>query len=339
MTTRSSEFLDISSPTNQERLHRSRSGGYTDFLADKERWERRDRERDMKKYHDSRYGSKTLSPIIPSERTSADRLYVPRFDTSHRRGRSYDPIVERKNEEDSERGYKVREERPRSYDGSRAGSSAGVSPARLRDLPERPKRRETKYRRPSIKVQIHQDNAPRTPSVVAPRRSPGASPSPRSPLGQRQILFLSSMLQSRLAEIGQICHPNAHIEAADPRDLTFSEIAEVVEGFAFQFRVWSQIVNLENMERIDVTKRKNVELAARTLERILERIEELMVVCSRASPRDLKIEPLPDTDEEDNYGSYDDSDNEDDDHRYDPAGLRIAKQDRWLTKRSEMLEM
>jgi hypothetical protein len=317
MPTHSSEFLDTSSPTDQQPLHRSRSGGYTDFLADKERWERRDRERNMKKYHDSRYVSKTLSPTTPSERTSADRLYVPTFDNSHRRVRSYDQIVERKSEEDNERGYKVREERPKSYHGSRAGSSAGVSPARPSDLPERPKRRGTKHTRPSIKVQIHQDNVPRTPSAVTPRRSPGANPSPRSPSGQPQLLFLSSMLQSRLAEIVQICHPSAHIEAADPKDLTFSGITEVVEGFAFQFRVWGQIVNLENMDRIDVTKRKNVELAARTLERILERIEELMVICSRASPRDLKIEPLLDTDEEDDHRSYEDSDSEDDDERYD----------------------
>jgi hypothetical protein len=330
MPTQPSDFLDVSPSTDHKPLHRSRSGGYTDFLAEKEKWERRDRERDMKKYHDSRYSSSTLSPIIPQERTSADRLYVPTFDNSHRRVRSYDQIVEKRGEESESRGYKVREERPRSYDGSRAG----LSPARPAELPERPKRRGTKHRRPSIKVQIHQDDAPRTPSAVTPRRSPAASPSPRSPSGQPQLLFLSSMLQSRLAEIGQICHPNADIEAADPKDLTFLEIAEAVEGFAFQFKVWSQIVNLMNMERIDVTKRKNVELAARTLERILERVEELMVVCSRASPRDLRIEPLPDTDEDDGYGSYEDSDNEHD--GYEPhRSENVVLAGLWLTHHTE----
>ncbi|KAF2799479.1 hypothetical protein K505DRAFT_265561 [Melanomma pulvis-pyrius CBS 109.77] len=310
MPTHSSEFLSPTSPFNPP-LHRSRSGGYTDFLAEKEKWERRDREKEMKKYHDSHYSNSSPSPSSHQRHSASDRLYVPTFDNSHRRVRSYDQIVERKSEDEEHltRGYRVREERPRSYDDAGVSVTASASTSRTAELPVRPKRTGTgKQRRPSIKVQIHQDDAPRPAAAVTPRKSPNASP--RSPSAQPQLLFLSSTLQTRLAEIRTICQPNLHIEAADPRDLTFSKIAEEVQGFAFQFKIWSHVVNLKNMERIDVSKRKNVELAARTLDRILGRIDELLDVCAKASPRELKIEPLPEYEGEDEYASYEDDDSE-----------------------------
>jgi len=104
------------------------------------------------------------------------------------------------------------------------------------------------------------------------------------------------------------CQPHLHVEAADPKDLTFSKIAEEMEGFAFQFKVWSHVVNLDNMDKIDVSKRKTAELAARTLERILERVEKLVNVCGAATPRDLKVMALPEIEED--GGEYESSGDE-----------------------------
>ncbi|KAF2714126.1 hypothetical protein K504DRAFT_399912 [Pleomassaria siparia CBS 279.74] len=303
----STDFLDVNSPTYPESLHRSRSGGYADHLAEKEIWERRSRERDMKRYHTTSQSrlsptSSTASPLY-QPRSSFDRLYVPTFDDGHRRVRSHDQIVE-KRADDEERGYRVREERPRPSE----------LPVRRRSK-SKSKRSEshshkTRPSRPSIKVQIHQDDAPRPRSMSSSGRGRSATTSrrgqdasPPSPSSQPQLLVLSATLQNRFSEIGEICQPNLHIEAADPRDLTFAKIVEEVEGFAFQFKIWSQIVNLDNMEMIEARKRNIVELAATTMNRMLKSVEELGDVCARAAPRDLKMTEGTGSDDEELYES------------------------------------
>jgi uncharacterized coiled-coil protein SlyX len=122
------------------------------------------------------------------------------------------------------------------------------------------------------------------------------------------LQYQFATLQSKLASIESSCGPHLHVEAANPRDLTFSKIAEEVKGHAFQLQVWIHVANLNDLTRIDREKRQVVEHAARTLDRLIDRVSDLNDACSQARPKDLKIELLPDVEDDEEYESYDDDD-------------------------------
>lgn len=306
MPTHSTDFLEVHEEKVRD-LRRSRSGGYVDHLEELEKFERQKRDMAMKKYHDSHKAPAQSSRHPQAQRPtlqSADRLYVPTFENpGHRRVRSHGELVEKKEEpvrKDKEpaRNYNVREQKP-AYD------LAGDAP-----LPTQLPVRQTwkpSQKKPSIKVEIHQDDRP---SPTTPTIRMGGRPSPTTPTTRKSeaaLQYQFATLQNRLSQIETICAPNLHVEAANPRDLTFSKIADEVKGYAFQLKIWGHIANVENMERIDTRKRKTVELASHTMDRLLNRVTELSEACLKARPRDLKIAPLPEVDE-DPYDSYDDDD-------------------------------
>ncbi|PSN62464.1 hypothetical protein BS50DRAFT_603180 [Corynespora cassiicola Philippines] len=265
-------------------LHRSRSGSYADHVESKAQWDRRDRERQMKRYRD-RYPAHRQQP--------SDRLYVPTFDQGgrHRRSRS-DEMMGEKIEEPA-RNFNVREQKPR----------------RLQDLvleeqPTQANQQLTVRTKPKIQVQIHQEE---TPSQAIARRTTKKTPSasPRSPGAQPEMLFQYNTLQNKLAEIESACTPYEDVEAADPQDLTFSKISEQVRGISFELLVWARLMNLENTGKIDRNKKEYCSTAIRMLGRLTKRVTDLSALCRDAKPRDLKYEPLPDEDDEDDrYQSY-----------------------------------
>ncbi|KAJ4365894.1 hypothetical protein N0V83_008516 [Neocucurbitaria cava] len=306
MATHSSEFLDVDEYERKPGLHRSRSGGYADHLEEQVLWDRRDRERQMKRYHDSRYAS----TATPEQRSTSDRLGVPVFEST-RRNRSNSDIARRKEESPAAR-YNVQEVRPNpnsTYD-----YSLTSEPALPSQLPVPHKWKPQQHRKkPSINVEIHQDNPPSStpPSATSthtPRRSPSASP--RSPTAQPQLQYQHATLQTALAQITTTCNAYLEVEAADPRDLTFTKISDRVKGFSFDLQVWAHVVSLDSMAQIDSRKRRVVEAASRGLDRLIERVGELNDACKEAKPRDLKYRALPavddDDDDEDMFGNDDD---------------------------------
>lgn len=302
MAASSSEFLDVDEYDQQPNLRRSRSGGYTDHLEEQVKWDRRDRERQMKLYHDSRHASSST----PQQRSTTDRLCVPVFETNTRRNRSSSESGKRHDEKP--RKYNVEEVRPSPrpvYDYNL--TSEPVLPSQV------PARREWKpqpqhQKKPSIKVQIHQDNPPSSaPSKgPTPKRSPTASP--HSPTAQPQLQYQYEMLKLQLDQIGKTCAPFVKVEAADPRDLTFAKIAEHIKGFTFDLQVWAHVANLSSMAKIDSRKREVVEAASRNLDRLIDRVAELNNACSRAKPRDLKLEAFPEVDDDVVFNDDEDND-------------------------------
>ncbi|ORY12713.1 hypothetical protein BCR34DRAFT_563264 [Clohesyomyces aquaticus] len=305
MATHSAEFLEVNE--YQRTRHRSRSGGHADFLEEQEKAERRDRERQLKRYHDSKY---------PHRKQPSDRLYVPSFEPQvHRRVQSAEEIRERK-DEPPERAYYVREERPpHTYDLSDDPVRPSQLPVPHRFKPSR-SASSSHQRKPSIKVEIIQDRPPApstsrrdtTPSSsTTPRKSP--SRSPRSPSALPQLKFQFLTLRTKLSSVGESCLPFVDVEGAKPEDLTFCKIAEEAAGFSFQLKIWGQIVGLEKMDKIDRTKRDLVEKTAGILDRLIKRATELGEACGRARPRDLKIESVPVGDDEDSdWGDEDEDD-------------------------------
>ena len=284
METRSVEdFLTVDEAQNARGIHRSRSGGYQDFLEEQEQWERRDRERRMQRYHGQR-------------NQGSDRLYAPTFETVHRRVQSNENIKTRK--EPTKKSYHVREQKP-SYDLNQNVPLPSQLP--VRQFSWKPDPTKTK-----MQIVIDQPTPP-TAAKETPRKSPSGSPSSPS---RPKLQFQFAALQNRFADITSVCRPNMHVEAANPRDLTFAKISDEVNGFAFQLRIWHDIVNMDGMTRIDRTKRDIVDKAARTLDRLVDRADDLQRHCAAARPRDLKTVALPDADEDDEYDGY--SDDEDD---------------------------
>lgn len=297
----SAEFLEVDDFDKTPNLHRSRSGGYVDYLEEQARWDRRDRERQMKRYHDSRYSPQPAPP--------SDRLYVPAFDTTHRRVRSQD-FTEKK-EEPAQR-YNVREARPqRTYE-------TNAEPPRPTELPIRQK----PQRKPTVKVQIHQADPPAPASEKTPKKNLSASP--RSPTAVPEVQFRYSTLQHKLGQIETTCSPFVDVEAANPRDLTFAKISEQVKSFAFELESWNYIVRVEDMARIDMGKRHIVEAASRTLGRLIERVTELSSACGKAKPRDLKLEPIPYVDSSDEDFKSDEDDHDDGYVRFQSESRREA---------------
>ncbi|KAF2122499.1 hypothetical protein BDV96DRAFT_1510 [Lophiotrema nucula] len=285
METRSVEdFLTVDEAQNARGIHRSRSGGYQDFLEDQVAWERRDRERRMQRYHGQR-------------NQGSDRLYAPTFETVHRRVQSNEDIKPRKDA--TEKSYHVREQKP-AYDLNENVPLPSQLPVK-RQFSWKPDPSKTK-----MQIIIDQPTPPTT-AKETPKSSPVGSPSSPS---RPQLQFQFAALQNRFADIANVCRPNVHVEAANPRDLTFAKISEEVNGFAFQLRIWHDIVNMDGMTRIDRTRRDVVHKAAKTLDRLVDRANDLERDCEVARPRDLKIVPLPEIDDEEEYDDYaDDEEN------------------------------
>ncbi|KAF2198984.1 hypothetical protein GQ43DRAFT_421287 [Delitschia confertaspora ATCC 74209] len=285
MATNSFDFLEVNENKDVPSLHRSRSGGYTDYLEEREKWERYGRERQMKRYHDQKHAQKG---------PTSDRLFVPTFESSgNRRVRSQDEI--RETSEPTSRAYKVREVKP-SFTLDAEAPKTSQLPVRAEWRPAQPSQKK-----PTVKVEIHQSNIP-TNSSRAPFQK---TASPRSSANPPELLFQFETLQNKFSEIYTICARNFHVEPANPKDLTFSKIADDLKGYAFNLEVWEHIVNLKNLEQIDKHKRKIVELASRTLDRLLARASGLSDACAKARPRDLKFEELPeDMVDSDEWGKY-----------------------------------
>ncbi|KAL6709478.1 hypothetical protein ACN47E_001413 [Coniothyrium glycines] len=292
MATSSTEFLVVDEYERQPRHYRTRSRDYVDRLEEEERMERRDRERQMKRYHDGKYPSSSSS----HHRSTSDRLCVPVFETPVRKVRS-DETPDR-SRESSPRTYNVQERRPGpapAYDYDL--TSEPILPSQLLVRQDHKPRHQKK---PSIKVQIHQDNPPSSASHrgTTPSRSPNASP--RSPTARPQLQYQYETLQNKLSQVVSSCAPYLKVEAANPRDLTFSKIADQVEGFAFELRLWAYTSHLEGLARVDVEKRRVVEIASRNLDRLASRVSELADACLQARPKDLKMPALPEVEDDDN---------------------------------------
>jgi hypothetical protein len=108
-----------------------------------------------------------------------------------------------------------------------------------------------------------------------------------------QLQFQYATLQDQLKEIGTTCMPYLNVEAAHPRDLTFTKIVERCQGFAFDLEVWGHVVNVRDMARIDTRKREIVEATSRTLDRMIEKVTALSRKCGELKPKDLKVDFPP----------------------------------------------
>jgi hypothetical protein len=267
-----------------------------DHLEEKTKLDRRDRERQMKRYHD---GHREVSSSQQS--TASNRLAVPVFETT-RRGRSSSEVGAR--DRDAGRKYNVQEVRPSPK--PRSDYTLSSEPALPSQLPVKYERKPQHQKRPSIKVEIHQDNPPSsTIGSATPKRSPSASP--HSPTAQPQLQYQYAMLQNKLSQVGKACAPYTKVEAANPEDLSFGKIAELASSYAFDLQVWAHIANLEGMARIDPRKKKVVDAASHSLDRLIDRVTELNDACLQAKPRDLKFDVLPQVDDDNLFNDeYDD---------------------------------
>ncbi|KAI8939370.1 hypothetical protein NX059_003153 [Plenodomus lindquistii] len=284
-------LLTVDSLERRPSHHRSRSTGYVGNVEDREGRNRREREREMKRYHDSKYS--TSSTFRQREHSTSDYLGVPGCGTTIRNARSNEDIGRAHDE--PTRGYTVKEVRPmpRPYDLDL--TSEPVLPCQ--SIVPYPDQRQ-RHKRPIIKVEVHQSDPPlpSSPVGLTARRSPTASP--HSPTARPELQYQYATLQNKFAQIGFKCATYLEVEAADPKDLTFAKIAQLVDGFAFDMHVWAHIVCLDNMAKIDSQKRFIVEAAAQNLERLLYRAIELDNACARAKPKDLKFSGWLAVDEE-----------------------------------------
>ncbi|EDU45817.1 hypothetical protein A1F94_002699 [Pyrenophora tritici-repentis] len=281
--------------------HRSRSGGYVDHLEEQARWDRRDRERQMKRYHDSQYGRSSSSRYF-NQPTSPDRLGVPVFEINRKpRSSSHSDARERELKKD----YNVREVRPGPAVFNDEEYARDSNP--LSQLPVRTKPKPQHQKKPSIKVDIHQDKPPipSMDSASTPKRSPNASP--RSPIVQPQLLYQFEMVQNKLSQINKTCAPYIDVEAAKPQDLTFEKISEQANAFSFDLEVCAHITNLDGLAAYDLRKKGVLDAASKGLDRLIDSITELNSACSQAKPKDLKFEKLPKVDD-DNLFNEDDYD-------------------------------
>ncbi|KAH7138007.1 hypothetical protein B0J11DRAFT_2807 [Dendryphion nanum] len=316
MANYSDDFLSPEDERNTaRRIHRARSGGYVDHAEDRSRWNQR--------YH-LQPGSNHLSvPTFDRGDTSHG---------GHRRVRSNDEIRRRRvvSSDSARRShhdpapvpvteYNVREARPMMQEHDLRGEARRYI-ERARQDSERSGRtsnpaHQRRPSRPKIKVEVHNhaSRTDRSTSRRSPNRSPRSAKSPRNhdysprsatrshtttpPNAQAQTSLLAShlaTLQRRLHSIITTCNRHSHISALDPRDLTFSQIAQEVEGCAFQLRVWSRSVNLSGMVRTDRSKREVVEMVGRTLEGMGEKAERLEEACEGVDAGDLRWEGIGD---------------------------------------------
>lgn len=290
MANLSAEFLYIDDDDFEQpsRHFRTRSSGYVDYLAEAEEKERRSHERQMKRYNDGKYPATSSS----HHRSTSDRLCVPIFEPPLRRPRS-DETTGRPRDSPP-RGYNVQERQP----GPRPTYDLDSEPPLPTQLPVRLGNRTQHQKKPSIKVQIHQDNPPSSTTTTGATTRKTSSPSPRSPTAQPLLQYQYNKLQDKLSQTSSVCAPFLDVEAANPKDLTFAKITEQVNGFAFELRVWAYTACLKNLVKIDVEKKDIVEMASRILDRLIDRIDDLKDACMQARPRDLKFQPLPEIHDE-----------------------------------------
>lgn len=287
------DFLGVNELRPQSKQQRSRSSSYVDHLEEQAEWDRRDRERQMKRY---REGSRLSSTA--HHRTRSDHLCVPIVETD-RRPRS-SQRVELKRDEYSQ-NFKVEDVRPGPkpiYDYDFNTEPVLPSQQPTKDDWE-PQQQRSK---PKIEVQIHQDTpyASKIPSAHTPKRSPSASP--KWPIAQPELQYQYSVLQAKLLQIGTTCLPYKDIMPADPRDLTFDKIAGRVDGFAFDLHVWGQVADLHGLAMVEKSRRNVADAVSRNLGRLIERVSDLHEACAAAKPKDLKLPPLPSVD--DDEGEY-----------------------------------
>lgn len=302
MAGRSSDFLEVREDARHGR-NRSSSGGYFDFFEDQKMFERQKREMALEpRYYNFH------RPHVPPLR-SADTLQVPPPEgATHRRVRSNEEMGRKR--EASSREYNVRVQQPQY-----SLSSDAPLPTQL-PVKSNLKSDYKPRRGPKIQVEVTQPDPPTsTEEAHTPRRSPLKSASPLSPGAQPELLYQFRMIQDRLSEVQTKCAPYEDLEAANPRDLTFSKIAEEVKGYSFQLAMWGQIVHIESLCRIDKKRREVVERVSEALDRINDRVTELNRACQAAKPRDLKISPPPEREDDDDdldygYGDEDDADHD-----------------------------
>lgn len=300
MTTISRDFLDIDDGYPTGNKPRSRSSGHVDRLEEQERRERRDRDRQMKEYHEN-----TRHVSVVHKRTQSDHLSVPSRET-HRRPRSSDRSEEP--HRSAPRNYRVEEIKPSShlydYDLNPEPAPSSQLPVPIRgrySQPDKPK----SNRVPPI---IIQENPPASSKSKTQTPLRSASASPHSPTAQPVLRFQYETLQSKLAQVCTSCEKFLDVEAASPRDLTFTRIRETVDGFAEDLHIWSHVANLEGLAKIDRSMRHLVDAASEVLDRLLERVTALREACASAKPRDLKMPVLDDDNDEevDFHGDDDD---------------------------------
>jgi hypothetical protein len=288
MSPHSPVHVELDDSEREPHARRPRSTEDFDFLREQERWNRRDRERQMVPYRDRGYFGAT------QRRTGADLLAVPVYEASPRRPRSHSDSRRPYDGDVFPRNFATLEVRPSSelvshqeIVGERANLQERGSAHSKAPTLERPK-----IKIPPVIVQEH-------PPDQKPGVSPGASP--RSPSGQPQLQYKYLVLQNKLADTILACIRYIDVEAAHPKDLTFEKISEQVKSFTFELRVWSQIANIENMARRDVPEdaKAIADAASRNMERLIERAIELHDACLEAKPSDLKFEQLEKVDNED----------------------------------------
>jgi hypothetical protein len=305
MATSSSDLLEVDQYERRPSHHRSRSGGYIDHIEEKTKLDRSNRERQMKRYHDNRQGvSSSFHQPSTSDRlaVTSNRLAVPVFETT-RRGRSSSEVGAR--DRDSGRRYNVQEVRPSPQ--PRNDYTLSSEPALPSQLPVKYVTKPQHQKRPSIKVEIHQDKPPSSTvgSAHTLNRSPSASP--HSPTAQPQLQYQYATLQNKLNQISKTCAPYTKVEAANPQDLTFGKIAELASSYAFDLQTWAHVATLEGMAMIDPRKKEVVDAASHSLDRLTDRVTDLNDACLQAKPRDLKFELLPHVDDDHLFEDEDDN--------------------------------
>lgn len=290
MATLSKDFLGVDNPYRTGKKPRSHSSGHVDRIEEQERIERRDRDRQMKEYHDNtRHTSKV------HHRTHSDHLHVPVWETNRR------PRPSEGGQQQSlsrPRSYHIEEVRPGpetyNYDLNPEPILPSQLPVPMRGRLFRPDK--TKSKAPPIIIQ-GTSSLPSRAADPSPRRSPDASP--HSPTAQPVLQVQYGKLQHGLTQINNSCKKYIDVEPADPRDLTFVKIQETVDGFAEDLHIWSHVANLDGLARIDRNLRHLVDAASDVLDRLIGRVTELREACAKAKPKDLKMPQLDGTDDDD----------------------------------------
>ncbi|KAH9879833.1 hypothetical protein J1614_001857 [Plenodomus biglobosus] len=300
----SAEFLTVDHYRTRPSDHRSRSSGYVDDVEERKRRDRRECERQMKRYHDYKFSSSSSSTSFQRQhqRSTSDYLGVPVSGVTIRNAYSNDNI--RGARDEPLRGYNIKDVQPgpSQYDYNLTREPVLPSQHIEPHVGQKTKR----HKRPAIRVEIHQDHPPFSNAAAGPTPTRSPSASLNSPTAQPELQYQYATLQNRLAQLGSTCATYSHVEAANPHDLTFAKIAKRVDGFAFDLQVWAHIICLNSMAKIDAEKRYIVEAAARNLDRLLCKVQELDHACARAKPRDLKFAVAwPRVDEEKMYEEED----------------------------------
>lgn len=299
MATISKDFLAVDERPSGKK-QRSRSSGHVDRLEEQEQLERNERDRQMKEYHENTRHVPTLH-----QRTKSDHLSVPIWET-HRRPRSSERSGQPPDR--TQRKYRVEEVRPDpklyEYDLSPEPASSSQLPVPIRGRPLQDKSKS------KVLPIIIQNNPPAPSKTTAQTSLRTPSASPHSPTAQPVLQVQYSTLQSKLSQVCESCEKYLIVEAADPRDLTFTEIRDTVEGFAEDLHIWSHVANLDGLARIDKSMRHLVDAASEILDRLVDRVTALRKACANAKPRDLKMPVLDQMDDDADVDLYDDDDDD-----------------------------